>query len=1169
MDTEAQCQLCQLRLPSLTQLRRHLGRHHEELSLFALPSHMEKDGLEDEDAINDDGSQFSIADSDGSQPQLDISCENCGQALSGKPEERLKALNQHWEAVHGRYQRSDEDDPRFVEARELLRAKPFLVQAMDDRMFDPTLLDSNIRLELPVDVNTWAELKHWFHEKLRSNESEKTANLERLYLLQAVQFGTTISTQDIDSYFEKMVQFYKDEFSLSIEEHRFHLDNKIITLQQVLRASRIHGGFEMLQRRHTWTDLGFDLGHEKRLTSNAAKNVRTVYRDYVVRFEEQIMQRPTIPLQTETIESEGISLHRDSDVYPPVVQDIEGEWPILVNGQGIESKSANLKVYRNHFEIQFHGWSRPYYIYYDRIEHLDASEDVTIQAVMAWLMDTASGDLVEVFRKRFSIVPIYTVGIDAMWRCLVEHKLRYSSNYALQRGIENRALSPVKDDEITRPAKTPEIIAPTPPLLPNAATWTEALVFGIPTLRDDIRSTIQFHHGCLDISHSLNTRSEKGKWSMWQENFEKITLVGRQVNLRGWLEGSDVPELKNVTMTFRESGEAESIYTELSTAHKYYGRNPQDVAVTFWNPSKEHNAVRSPRSDSTKQAPTANELNDFMNSEGSGRGLYTIDGIPGLSPTVFLYASLESDALVLQVQPGSADQIWRLPKNGFERLYGVNSSELSIRMKSLVTAGPNASSLGIRELILKAINLSSTAMTLSVLRVFYGVILESPADEKAPYVPGDCFFSMFEAANENLSRIFPKELTKGTCNTTGPENEDSLRSSAATTPSDPGEEKDFRDDTGNLQEPNERLVQHFDTSPNPKVEQMVRKVLVSGLSDTAQNCEATVDLEENSLIFRENSSQQKTWEILADSLQLTRLHGQEILITVAVPESDTHSLDRINHLSIKAINFDVDWLLQAILKLKGNALPSQAINSHPTHSPPEIERNLSSQDESGINEYRVKWFSASKAGVVGFSQQELVGGLIFHTDSIELWGILDISIRYDSISALRFDDNGVGIEHEGRKYMTNIFSDEASSIFDGLRRRWEESKSRHRDTADKTSLVMTPLQNLSISKAETQSIQATDHLQHQHPEAVDDVSAVSTLPVATLPSEAGSNNVILQANLRSLDQKLEGTASYSMPLDYRWVCCQCLNDNSWTLNRRCMGDNCDHLKGCSDCKVYK
>ncbi|KAF2867799.1 hypothetical protein BDV95DRAFT_502175, partial [Massariosphaeria phaeospora] len=49
MGETAECALCQQRLPSLTQLRRHLGKHHEELALFALPSYMKDDHDESDD----------------------------------------------------------------------------------------------------------------------------------------------------------------------------------------------------------------------------------------------------------------------------------------------------------------------------------------------------------------------------------------------------------------------------------------------------------------------------------------------------------------------------------------------------------------------------------------------------------------------------------------------------------------------------------------------------------------------------------------------------------------------------------------------------------------------------------------------------------------------------------------------------------------------------------------------------------------------------------------------------------------------------------------------------------------------------------------------------------------------------------------------------------------
>ncbi|KAH7380244.1 hypothetical protein DE146DRAFT_624784, partial [Phaeosphaeria sp. MPI-PUGE-AT-0046c] len=63
MDLAAGCPLCHIQLPSLTQLRRHLGKHHDELSLFALPSYLKEDDNEVDDDDIDDGSRSSIAGS--------------------------------------------------------------------------------------------------------------------------------------------------------------------------------------------------------------------------------------------------------------------------------------------------------------------------------------------------------------------------------------------------------------------------------------------------------------------------------------------------------------------------------------------------------------------------------------------------------------------------------------------------------------------------------------------------------------------------------------------------------------------------------------------------------------------------------------------------------------------------------------------------------------------------------------------------------------------------------------------------------------------------------------------------------------------------------------------------------------------------------------------------
>jgi hypothetical protein len=56
MATNAKCPLCRLEIASLTSLRRHLGKHLEELSLFALPSHLREGPNENSDEEDADDS---------------------------------------------------------------------------------------------------------------------------------------------------------------------------------------------------------------------------------------------------------------------------------------------------------------------------------------------------------------------------------------------------------------------------------------------------------------------------------------------------------------------------------------------------------------------------------------------------------------------------------------------------------------------------------------------------------------------------------------------------------------------------------------------------------------------------------------------------------------------------------------------------------------------------------------------------------------------------------------------------------------------------------------------------------------------------------------------------------------------------------------------------------
>jgi hypothetical protein len=193
MTTEADCKLCDMKLPALTQLRRHVGKHHEELSLFALPSHMNEDDDEHDEGHLENKSVSSVAGSDGSSPEQ-VTCDDCGLSFGNDSEDRLAALFSHIANVHGlqnmRISNIEETDPRIDEAKDLLRRQPSVEQVMDEQMIDKDLINRYLRRYLPVRVDTWMRFKDWF--------GEYTSDLdhEQIPVLQAIQFQTMANTQE-------------------------------------------------------------------------------------------------------------------------------------------------------------------------------------------------------------------------------------------------------------------------------------------------------------------------------------------------------------------------------------------------------------------------------------------------------------------------------------------------------------------------------------------------------------------------------------------------------------------------------------------------------------------------------------------------------------------------------------------------------------------------------------------------------------------------------------------------------------------------------------------------------------------------------------------------------------------------------------------------------------
>jgi hypothetical protein len=108
------------------QLRRHLGKHQQELALFAIPSHARGQPEDDDESIKDEDSRSLSSDhsiSSSILPEEDA-CPICNLAFKGETTERRAAMALHMTELHpDQDQSAVEPDPRFPMFRVLLDRK--------------------------------------------------------------------------------------------------------------------------------------------------------------------------------------------------------------------------------------------------------------------------------------------------------------------------------------------------------------------------------------------------------------------------------------------------------------------------------------------------------------------------------------------------------------------------------------------------------------------------------------------------------------------------------------------------------------------------------------------------------------------------------------------------------------------------------------------------------------------------------------------------------------------------------------------------------------------------------------------------------------------------------------------------------------------------------------
>tara|TARA_R110002003_G_scaffold171_10_gene13959 strand:- start:10054 stop:14157 length:4104 start_codon:yes stop_codon:yes gene_type:complete len=244
------------------------------------------DAIEEEAADKD--SLSSMAGSGRSMSSAHVTCDECGLVFSEGDRDRM-ALDDHMWNVHRPLENQGRGSNGFDVAEELLRSNPAIVQAMDEQIFDTTLLSPRLRSYLPDDVNTWIQLKEWFAEQ--PEWITRGVDPGQFKLLQAVQFNITITTQEFDEYFEQLARYHATEHGENIEKLEFLIDNRSVTLYQVLKCVRKPPTLERIGKTSTWMNLGHDLGHGTSLTPEAAEELRQIYDRYRLPVERPDFER--------------------------------------------------------------------------------------------------------------------------------------------------------------------------------------------------------------------------------------------------------------------------------------------------------------------------------------------------------------------------------------------------------------------------------------------------------------------------------------------------------------------------------------------------------------------------------------------------------------------------------------------------------------------------------------------------------------------------------------------------------------------------------------------------------------------------------------------------------------------------------------------------------------
>ncbi|KAH6625408.1 hypothetical protein C7974DRAFT_200963 [Boeremia exigua] len=310
---EAECILCQFVCPSLLVLRRHLGEHQEELSLFALPSYANEDNHE----TSDDEDSSRKSDVSRKLPQTtDIRCSECNLDFEGSAKEQRQTLDDHlkkilhsdatrlrysswrhslnayldgwgmWDWCDGTNQmpRPSLLIPEPHEERELRLAwlsqdeqvKQAICMRLSEKLGKDILPSSSLKPYVTAEETLVALDMHWgmnatepthdgpMNEVRSSLESE---NEDPLGTERDLSTATRIEGAESETAFQDL-EIDSDSTSM--------FNDRKPSWQEAGRLVEANGGSRLLDEHNLWANLGYDLDLGRELTESEITKVKTM-----------------------------------------------------------------------------------------------------------------------------------------------------------------------------------------------------------------------------------------------------------------------------------------------------------------------------------------------------------------------------------------------------------------------------------------------------------------------------------------------------------------------------------------------------------------------------------------------------------------------------------------------------------------------------------------------------------------------------------------------------------------------------------------------------------------------------------------------------------------------------------------------------------------------------